>query len=168
MKKNRRNDLGAQEVIGFILTFFLSSVVLLLSLSTFTTTRQSTQDVQAAAEFQLLANRVAGVVTRASQDAESMPNATLQSTVWIPRIPNVEYYVNLTDDYVWVNSTDGKFHANSTTFRLSGLGAVTIGGRSTAAGGLLKVCYWLDDLGDQNPTNDVRNFRVRDAGQGCR
>lgn len=155
-----------QEVIGYILAFFLSTVVLLFSMNAFTVTRGSSQLLQAAAELELVANTVASHVARFSTYAEVFPNATASSLLRLPAVSGVDYYVALGRDNVSVNTTDGRIRTNATTFAAGAL-SLAVDGTAHAQGGLVRLCYWLDDQGDFNTANDVKHLRIQDGRKAC-
>lgn len=163
----RRKDAGAQEVIGYILTFFLSSVVLLFSMNAFTVTRGGSQALQSAVELELVADKVASNVARFAEYAQSVPNATASTLLRLPRLANVDYYVSIGADNVSVNTTDGNIRVNATTFRASAVPGIHIAGRTDVQGGLVKLCYWFNENGDPSAPGFTKFVRVLDARQSC-
>lgn len=164
------NDSGDQEVIGFILAFLLSTIVLVISMQAFVATRQSSETLQTAVQLELVANRVANQVTQASaiaQDSKGASNTSYERVLRLPELSSVDYYLELATDVVWANTTDNRVAANSTTFRTSAIAALNISGRVHVQGALIKICYWKNDLGDENPANDLSYIRVQDGSKRC-
>lgn len=114
----RACEQAVTEVVGYVLMFFLSSAVLILSLQAFLQSRDSTTDLAMASEVRLLADRVAQEVLQAGIAAQDLPNATYEGVVRLPTLGGLAYRVNASGDRVWVNSTDGRFAANATVFQV--------------------------------------------------
>lgn len=110
---------AVSEVIGYILMFFLSSAVLMLSLQAFLESRNATENLQAASEVRLIADQVASEIFQAGLAAEGLRNATYEGLVKLPNLGGRSYLVNASHDRVYVNTTDGRFMANSTVFRVN-------------------------------------------------
>jgi len=128
MPLNRRSflhdDEAVSEVIGYILSFALSAVFLLIALSSFWSAQQNTDSVVTAAEMNTIANRVASRVVDAGLVAQQFPNAHLDAIVDLPQaVNNHPYSVQLTDKNVIVATKDGLFKAYATTFKLDALAA---------------------------------------------
>lgn len=140
---------GASEVIGYVLMLFLSAAVLVLSLQAFQLSRASGQDVLDGAELKLVTDRVAAEVLAAASVATDMPNATFETTLRLPSLPTRGYFLNLTSQTVYANTTDGKIHAEAGAFQVGALSSMTIQGRLTGDQGYVRIRYLKDDTGNR-------------------
>lgn len=149
-----RDDQAVSEVIGFVLSFALSAVFLLVAMSSFWSAKENTDSVVTAVELKTIANRVAAKIVEASLVAQEFPNATLNVTIPLPQQLNGrEYYVVATPAVVYVNSTDGALTASATTFKLDAVPEVQVSGRVVSANEVLVVSYSLQ--------GSVRDIRIR-------
>jgi hypothetical protein len=140
----RRNDDGVSEVIGFVLSFALSAVFLLIAMNSFWVAKDNTDGVVTAVELKTIANRVAARIVEAGLSAQEFPNATLNLTVALPQELNGHlYYVNATASMVYVRSTDGTLSASATTFKLDAVTNMTVSGRVDSSSERLVVTYSL-------------------------
>jgi hypothetical protein len=136
----RRCEQAVSEVVGYILMFFLSSAILLLSLQAFLTSRDASTNLQAANELRLVANRVAQEVQQAGVVAAQLPNSTYEVTIPLPTLSGIPYYVEANHSKVWANTTDGKIVANADAFQVEQLG-LTLSGKVYGSQGYAKVRY---------------------------
>lgn len=136
----RASDEAVSEVLGYILMFFLSSAVLVLSLQAFLQSRDATTDLQVANELRLLSDRVANEVLQAGLVAGEFPNSTYELTLALPDLPGHTFYVNASSTTVWANTTDGKVTADSAAFQVSQMG-LQLAGTVYNSQGHVKVRY---------------------------
>ena len=115
----RHAEEAVSEVIGYILMFFLSSAILMLSMQAFLFSRHTTDDLRTASELNLIAERMAGEIAQAGIVASDMPDAVYESTVKLPDLRGIAYYVNASGGQLWANTTDGRFKSNSTAFNIN-------------------------------------------------
>lgn len=142
----RRDDGAITEVVGFILSFALSAVFLIIAMNSFWVAKDNTDGVVTAVEMKTIANRVAGKIVEAGLAAQEFPNATLEITVPLPQELNGHiYYVEATPSMVLVKSTDGTLSASATTFKLDAVPDITVSGTAHSSGELLVVSYSLKD-----------------------
>ena len=134
------DDTAVSEVLGYILMFFLSAAVLVLSLQIFLQARGETVDLQVASELKLVSDRVAAEVQQAGVVAVQFPNSTYNVTIALPELKDKAYYVNASHDRVWTNTTDGKATSPSDAFHVEELG-LQLAGTVYGSQGYLKVTY---------------------------
>ncbi len=140
----RRDDRGVSEVIGFVLSFALSAIFLLIAMNSFWAAKDNTDGVVTAVELKTIANRVAARVVEAGITAQEFPNATLHLTVALPQELNGHlYYVEATPSMVYVRSTDGAFSASATTFKLDAVAGLQVRGVVHSSDERLIVTYSL-------------------------
>jgi hypothetical protein len=133
-------DSAVSEVLGYILMFFLSAAVLVLSLQMFTQARGETTDLQVANELKLVADRVAAEVQQAGVVAVQFPNSTYNVTIALPELRDKPYYVNASADKVWAKTSDGKDVAEADAFHVEELG-LQLAGTVYGSQGYVKVQY---------------------------
>ncbi len=125
----RRNDSGVSEVIGFLLMFVISSFLLVIAMSTFNNSQDTSEGVVTAVEMKSVAARVASRVLEASIVAQDFPNATYEIQVDLPTPPNDrDYRVTLTASSVDVDTTKGSATATTTTYKLDAINDLVLSG----------------------------------------
>lgn len=137
-------DEAVQEVIGFILMFALSSIILLISVQSFTTAKEDSEAVLAAAEMKAIATRVSSRLVEAGLVSQDFPDARFNVTLDIPRqVAGYEYIVSIEPDKVEVVGTSGvPPPTTSTTFRLDAYADLCITGEAVSSYGTLQVSYY--------------------------
>ena len=141
-----RNDSAVSSVVGFILSFALSAMILIVSIFAFTSMQDSVYARAAEIELKDLGNRVVAGISESLEVRRNFPNATYSRTIPLPAaIKGREYYVEATSDRVYVNTTDGRIHVASTTYKASAEGA-SISGRAYSSSMYLVVTF-LGDTG---------------------
>lgn len=133
-------DQAISEVIGYVLMLFLSSMVLMVSLQAFLTSRETTQDIQAGSELRILVERLAAEVQQAGFVASEMPNATFEAALTLPALGGRPYYLDARGSKVWANTTDNEVSAESEV-EVGTLGSLTLQGMVYSGQGLAKVRY---------------------------
>lgn len=130
----RRDDGAVTEVLGFILSFALSAMFLMIALSAFHTARGNTDAAVTAVEIRSIADRVAARVVEASLVGQEFPNATMSITISIPaQVNGHDYRIVAQDAMVVVETLDGIARAESKTFRLEVVQDVTVTGQVLSA-----------------------------------
>ncbi|MEA3202142.1 MAG: hypothetical protein QOE90_3570 [Thermoplasmata archaeon] len=146
--RGRRDDRAVSEVIGFILSFALSSVFLLIALGTYYQASGNTDNVITGVELKGVADRVATRIVDAGLIAQEFPNASLNITMDLPQTANGHsYLVTATATAVWVNATDGVAQSNSTTFKLDQVSGISISGSVYSTQERIVVGYSLQSAG---------------------
>ncbi|PKK81685.1 MAG: hypothetical protein CVT47_01135 [Thermoplasmata archaeon HGW-Thermoplasmata-2] len=116
----RRDRSAVSSVVGFILSFALSALILIVSMFSFTSMQESVYARSAEMELKDLGNRVVAGISESIEVRRNFPNATYSRTISLPaEIKGHQYYVEATGDRVYVNSTDGKIRIASTTYKAS-------------------------------------------------
>lgn len=142
MRRLTRDDSGVSEVIGFVLSFALSAMFLMISLNTFFLAKNNSDDVVTAAELKTIADRVAARIVEAGLIGGEFPNATLNVTINIPQSLNGHpYYVEARPYGVFANTTDLPLSATATTFKLDAVVGFTVDGTVYSGGERLVIEY---------------------------
>lgn len=144
----RMNDHGTSEVIGFILSFALSSVFLLIALSTYYQASANTDSVVTAVELKAVADRVATRIVDAGLIAQEFPHASLNISMDLPQTANGHsYIVTANATTITVNATDGTVSATSSTFKLDAVSGVTVSGSVYSTQERIIIGYSLQNGG---------------------
>lgn len=123
------SDVSAvSSVIGYIFSFGLSALILIVSINSFTSIQQTTYDRAVEIELIDAANRIVAGVNAAVDVHRSFPNATYCRQVSIPgEIKGRHYSISATQDTIYVNTTDGRINKSSTTYKASAEGILISG-----------------------------------------
>lgn len=144
----RRSDAAVSEVIGFVLSFALSAIFLMISMNTFFVARTNSDDVVTAAELKTIADRVAAQVVEAGFLAEEFPNATLNVTINIPQSLNGHpYTIEARAWGVYANTTDVVLSALSSTFNLDAVEGFEVTGHVESSNERVLLTYSLQNGG---------------------
>lgn len=144
------DDRAVSEVIGFVLSFALSAVFLMISLNTFFVAKNNSDDVVTGAELKTIADRVASRIVEAGLIGQEFPNSTLNLTLNIPSSLNSHsYYIEARTHGVYANVTDGALSASSTTFSLESVAGFEVTGLVYSGAERVIVTYSLQDGGSR-------------------
>lgn len=154
----RRDDEGISEVIGFVLSFAISAVFLMISLNTFFVAQNNSDDVVTAAELKSIAERVSARMVEAALLGQEFENVTLNLTVSIPQSLNGHpFYIDATPSRIYANTTDLPLSAEATTFNLDVVEGFQVSGRVYSSNERLVITYSLQDGGAR------RDIHIREA-----
>jgi len=132
-------DKAVSQVIGYVLTFAIISATTVTVV--YTTSVLLERRATAAAEIiaQDIANHVVDAITECIAMKQEFPDANYSRVINVPiTINGRNYYIEATDERVYVNTTDGKVSARSTTYKQSEL-CVGISGKVYPSSGKIKV-----------------------------
>jgi len=126
----RCNESGVSEVLGYIMAFFVSFLVLIFSISTFAVVTRNGDFLAAHAEMQDIASRVASRALQVFEigteirntlgevdSAADGPLVYRRSIDVPPEIRGYTFTVAIDPQNAYVNSTDGTIRHVSTTFK---------------------------------------------------
>lgn len=149
-----REDAAVSEVLGFILMFGISAIVLVAALDSFRTARDTADDIAAATAVKLVGDRVGSVLLEASEAAAELPNATFERRLGLPGGVAGGYGIEATTGALWVNTSDGRIRWNATNFRLDQVAGLVVGGRADVSedGAVAIIRYALDASGSRRVT----------------
>jgi hypothetical protein len=141
----RRRDDGVTEVIGYVLSFALSAIFLLLALNIFWAARTNTEDVTTGVELKTLTDRVAARIVEMGAVSQEFPNSTMSMLINIPQMLNGQTYeLTAAAGEVTAVTNDGLLTASSTTFKVDVLTAISVSGTVDSSNERLVVQYMLD------------------------
>lgn len=140
----RMNEEGVTEVIGYVLSFALSAIFLLIALNVFSAARGNTEHVVTGVELKTLADRVAGHVVELGQVSQEFPNAKMEIALIIPQSLNGKLYtITATAPKVSAATNDGAIFAESTTYRSEVLPNIDISGSADSSNERIVLRYQL-------------------------
>jgi len=137
-----QDDRAINEVLGFVLSFALSAIFLMIAMSSFWTAKSNSESVLTGTEMKSVADRVASAIVQAGLIGEEFPNSTFNQTLAVPQLLNDhDYYIQATNAQVYVNSTDGSFRATATTFKLDAVSGIHVGGTAYSSNENVRIVY---------------------------
>lgn len=126
----RRDNDGVSEVVGYLFSFVIAVIILVASMATFRVVSEAGDQFAAHAEFEDIANRVAAAVldafelgavlreTHGTVTSGSVDSFEYTKSLDVPaEFRGYRYTVTIDNQYVYVESTDDRIAANSTTFK---------------------------------------------------
>lgn len=123
------DDRAVSEVIGFIMMFALSALILVFTMEAFDVTNTRTKRASAGVQLQAFADQVSSRVVQAGLVANQYENTTFAVEITMP--PSIEgnsYVVTGTNRTIYVNSTNEQVETNSTTFETEAIDDVWVHG----------------------------------------
>lgn len=140
----RERDDGVTEVIGYVLSFAISAIFLLIALNTFYSARANTEDVLTGVEIKAIADKVAAHVVAAGLVAQEFPNATVEEVFDIPpQLNGRGYNIEGASDKITVKSPIGGLSATGTTLKLDASG-ITVSGLVYSSQERITITYRLN------------------------
>lgn len=95
-RRFRDDERGVSEAVGYVITFGISTIILVTSLSTFTTIRDHTSTIAVDSALRDIATQVVFAVEEALRSGATYPDATFSMTIQIPEeIDGISYDVEL-------------------------------------------------------------------------
>lgn len=94
----RGDDAAVSEVVGFILMFAISAIILVLSMQAFNKAQDGSNDLLAAVELKNIANRISTRIVQAGIVSQEFPDATFEVVVRIPEeVAGYRYTIEFRD-----------------------------------------------------------------------
>lgn len=146
--KLSNSDTAVSEVISYLLVFSLLVVILGLTIFVMSVRIDSSLKNAEEAQYHDIADRIADAIEEAQWVGETFPDSTYQRKIVLPRsintghqlIPIQKYIIEVTNDTVYVNSTD---HRVEITTMLGGteFKSIPISGSATSQDRAVLVIY---------------------------
>ena len=135
-----RKNSAASQVIGFILVIVIALSLLASGLYITRYLVDRRVDEIAGLQAQAIANSIEDAIIDAVTVKRSLQDADYQRIIDIPQtlVGGRDYYVELTESYVYVNSTDGRISAKCTNYNAKNL-HIGFSGKVYSGGGKIKV-----------------------------
>jgi len=123
------NKKAVSNVVGFILIFTVSvsiASVTIVALNALTEKKQLQIGREMATD---IANMVADAVVDVVTASRALVNTNYTKIIKLPtdKLAGSEYYIEITDSFVYVNTTDGRISVSSTLFNSGGYGIIFSG-----------------------------------------
>lgn len=148
-------DAAVTEVIGYVLSFALSAIFLLISLSVFDAARGNTDHVVTGVELRTIADRVAGRIVEMGLVSQEFPNATMDVTLVVPQsLDGTLYTVVASKESIRVSTDDGALSATATTYKSEALPNIDITGSVGSSNERVHLHYEL-------LANNSRQIQIR-------
>jgi parallel beta-helix repeat protein len=117
MKGILKNKKGISNVIGYLFSFAIASMVMFTSVLITRNIMDETASRVGDLQAQSIANRVADAVLEAAAVGISISPEEYRKTLDLPiYIANRDYYVEITEKFVYVNTSDGVITKRSPTY----------------------------------------------------
>lgn len=148
----RRNDDAVTEVIGYVLSFALSAIFLLISLSVFNAARANTEHVVTGVELKTIADQVATHIVEMGLVTQEFKNSSMDVTLLIPQSFNGQIYtITATPTTVTAQLNNEDLTATATTYKTDALERIDVTGSVDSSNERLVLHYRL--LADSTALN---------------
>ncbi|MFH1101095.1 MAG: hypothetical protein V1726_03560 [Methanobacteriota archaeon] len=135
------NHFAVSNILGYVLAFSIASMIMMSTMLVTTSLISDKTNDAAGLEAQNLANAVADAVVDVITVVQSMPDANYSRSVELPLdLVGLNYYVEVTNTTVFVNSTDGVVSKSCSNYDGTDLD-ITIAGRVSGDEGGLTLSY---------------------------
>jgi hypothetical protein len=120
IKKLIKNNNAVSTIVGYALTLAMCAMILSSSVLIITQIVQNRSDAAARVEAQIIANRVVDIIIEAAEFSQEMEeDAIYERVMQLPdRIGNYDYYVEATNDAIYVKTYNGRISEKCTTYLL--------------------------------------------------
>ena len=161
MNKFIVNKQGVSNVLGYAFAFSICALIMIATVLITTSMIRGKANDAAALEAQSIANKVANALLDAISAKESMPDTLQYSTqVDLPLdLIGSQYYVDVTDRTVYVNTTDGQVSRSSINYNSKDIG-VTLHGRVYSGGKGLTISFSQSISSTNSPDTINLDFSV--------
>jgi len=117
MRHLYNNKKGISNVLGYLLSFAIASIVMVSAVIITSGIINNRTAAVAELQAQSIANKVADAIVEAVTVDQSMPEGDYTKTMDIPLdIAGRQYYIEITDAAVYVNTTDGIVSKSAPTY----------------------------------------------------
>lgn len=142
MFRRRRDDEAVTEVIGYVLSFAISAIFLLISLNVFHAARANTEEVVTGVELKTIADRVASRIVELGLVSQEFPEARMNVTLNIPQTLNGRLYtITGTAALITVETNDAELSATATTFKTDVISGIVVGGSVDSSNEHVRIEY---------------------------
>lgn len=116
-KKNNKNNYAVSNVLGYLLTFSIVSLLMVAAVLT-TNSIVESKNISAGEQIaQSLANQIADSLVDVVSLSQSNPSTFFDHSLDIPsNLAGRRYYIEITAEKTYVNSTDGKISRSCTNY----------------------------------------------------
>ncbi|HEC95064.1 MAG TPA: hypothetical protein ENI45_03760 [Thermoplasmatales archaeon] len=130
---------AVSQLIGLILVLAIESIVVASALYGTSAYVDSRVKQLGVLQAHGVVNSVANAVTEAVAVSRLFPNVNYSQTISVPlKLGDRYYYLEITTDTVYANSTDGSIQVNSTTYKVEN---IPVQGRVFVSSEEIEVAY---------------------------
>ncbi len=136
-----KNNRAVSQLIGYILTLGITASVVSVTLIVTDSTIDDRASNAAIIFAENLAARVSDAILNVCIMKDQYPNSNYSISINIPGklVDRYNYYIDLSNDLIYVNSTDGKIKINETTFNAPNNVKMDVNGRIYGSQQKLKI-----------------------------
>jgi parallel beta-helix repeat protein len=117
LRKIRNDRHGVSNVMGYLFSFAIASMVMVSAVFVTMGIIEDKTSQVASLEAQSIANYISNAIAEAVTAKQSNPDAAYEIIWDLPsKIANKDYYIDVADSAVYVNTTDGRVSRSSTTY----------------------------------------------------
>lgn len=138
----RGRDEAVTEVIGYVLSFALSAIFLLIALNVFHAARGNTEHVVTGVELKSIADKVASDIVDMGLVAQEFPNASMTTSIDIPQsLSGRLYTVTATAARITAATNDGELTAEASTYRTDAIPEIDVTGEVDSSNQRITITY---------------------------
>jgi hypothetical protein len=118
-RKIKENKSAVSTILGYALTLGMCSMILVSSVFLLNLIIEKRTEAVAQVEAQVIANRIVDLILDAAKVSHEMPNVEYSRSMRLPdKIGNYEYYVEGTNDAIYVKSMNGRIVQSCSTYNV--------------------------------------------------
>jgi hypothetical protein len=119
LNKIRLREDAVSQIVGYVLTILICGMILTSSTLIMGTYLEERKKAVARIEAQAIANRVVNIIIEAVTVKQMMSTAEFERRIDLPyKISDYDYYVEATDNAVWVKTADGEVNESCSTYNV--------------------------------------------------
>lgn len=142
LRRARVDDDAVTEVIGYVLSFALSAMFLLIALNVFHAARGNTEQVVTGVELKAISDKVASDVVDMGLVAQEFPNATMETSIDIPQsLTGRLYTVKATPAQIFAYTNDGELRAEASTYKTDAIPGIFVDGEVDSSNQRIIIRY---------------------------
>ena len=122
MRRIRVDRKGVSHLIGFVLIFSLCVMLLVATLSILDSLVETKKNEVAREVALEVANRVCDAIVEAVTSARVLEDSNYTKIVELPSMEGMDYYIELSNGKVYVNTTDGRISVDKNVYGIEELG----------------------------------------------
>jgi len=151
---------GVSNILGYLFSFGVASMLMISAVIITTNILDKRTAAVAGMQAQSIANKVADAIVEAVAVLQSPSNVGYKKTLDMPMdLAGRDYYVDVTDKMIYVNTTDGLVSKSCPTYTAEDL-KIGVGGGRTYCGGIGKINVSVDKS-DNIFVADTNNHSIR-------
>lgn len=133
------NNKAVSQVVGFVLSFAIISLITSSAIYTVSSLAETRVEYASEITSEALVNYVTNSIIECSATRRACPNANYSKIIEVPtKINNKNYYIEATNSWIFLNTTDGKIQVKSSTYKQD-LFDTNIRGKVYGSSGLITI-----------------------------